>query len=73
MTITKTDSVVSCLDSGRVKILVLPLSEFPENSWENYLEKLAHYENIDLSKFESKESEGINLNNYDNFYNFSAF
>lgn len=62
MKITKTDSVVSCLDSGRVKVLVLPLSEFPENEWEKYLEKLMNYQQIDLSKLNSKEgSEGIIL------------
>lgn len=73
MTIAETGSVVSCLDSGRVKILVLPLSDFPENSWESYMEMLTRYENIDLSKFESKESEGIKFNNHDKFHNFYAF
>jgi hypothetical protein len=58
MTITNPCSVVSCLDSGKVKILVLPLSEFPENSWERHLEQLKTYGQIDLSKIISNESDG---------------
>lgn len=58
MTVTKSGSVVSCFDSGRIKVLILPLSEFPANSWENYLEKLSKFQQIDLSKLKSIESEG---------------
>lgn len=60
MTITNPSSVVSCLDSAKVKVLVLPLGEFPENLWGNYLEKLNNYQQIDLSEFNSKESDGKN-------------
>ena len=70
MTITNPSSVVSCLDSGKVKVLVLPLSEFPEKTWEKYLEKLNNCQQIDLSEINSKESDGKNLIKCFNFVEF---
>ena len=53
------NGIVECLDSGRVKVLLLPLNKFPENSsFETYLTKFNKLKRADLSKFTLKQSDG---------------
>ena len=60
MTTGVKSSIVSSLDSAQVKILLIPLNKFPENSWQIYLKKISELKRVSLTKFQKqKEYEGI--------------
>ena len=51
--------VVSCLDAGKVKILLLPLNEFPDGLLEKHIENIKfNFSQIDLTKLTVKEENG---------------
>lgn len=54
----KEDSVVNWLDSARVKILLLPLSEFPDNNFGEYLKRFEEFNHLNLSTLPSIDSNG---------------
>ena len=59
-------SIVSKLDPSQIKILLIPLSKFPDNSWQNCLKKISEYKKVSLSNFpKQNESECTLLSQYD--------
>lgn len=52
-------SIVSSLDPAQVKILLIPLNKFPENTWQHYLKKISEFKQVSLTNFQKQsESEG---------------
>lgn len=54
----KVDSVVIWLDSAQVKILLLPIGEFSDKKFEEYLERLKELQKVNLSEFSLHDSDG---------------
>lgn len=55
---TKAKSVLSCIDPGQVKVLIVRLNEFSKDLWEKCVVNIRKYHQIDLSELESRDSNG---------------
>lgn len=62
-------SIVSSIDAAQVKILLVPLNNFPENSWQKLVEKISEVRKVSLTNFQKRnEYEGtLNLHEYNLF------